>query len=334
MATLKDVASKAGVSIATVSRVFNSPDKVKADTKKRVKKAVKELDYKMSRVAKRLRSTTGRAQMIGLIIPDIQNPFFADIARGVESVSYDNDYGLLFGLSNEDRTRQKIAMETLASESVDGVIVPPVRDSNDDIVTMINHSIPIICIDRRLDNLIVDTVICDNKRGAYMAIKHLIELGHRGIGLIGGIPNITSSEERKQGYHDAHNEFGIKVKPPYVRDGQSTIESGKEIARDLLMLEKPPTALFVANNLMTLGAIAAIHELGLAVPDDISLVGFDDAPWAEAMHPKITVVRQPAYQQGVMAADMLLDRINNPKKPESLIMLHPELIGRDSTQKI
>ena len=334
MATLKDVAEKAGVSIATVSRVFNFPDKVKPDTKSRVQQAVKELDYKMSRVAKRLRSTTGRAQMIGLIIPDIQNPFFADIARGVESVSYDNDYGLLFGLSNEDRTRQKIAMETLASESVDGVIVPPVRDSNDDIINMINKKIPIVCFDRRLNDLIVDTVICDNECGAYMAIKHLIERGHRRIGFIGGIPNISSSEQREKGYKKAHKEFGLKVNLQYVREGQSTIQSGEEIAKHLLLLDEPPSALFAANNLMTLGVIDTINELGLTIPDDVSLVGFDDAPWAKAINPGITVVRQPSYQQGVTAADMLLKRIKEPDRPKSQLMLQPRLIIRGSTREI
>jgi len=333
MATLKDVAAKAGVSIATVSRVFNSPDKVKPDTKSRVQQAVKELDYKISRVAKRLRSTNGRAHMLGLIIPDIQNPFFADIARGVEDVAYKNNYGLLFGLSNENRKRQKMALETLISESVDGVIVPPVKGSNPDIQELLNLKIPVVVVDRRLDDAVVDTITCDNVHGAYLATKHLLELGHTRIGFIGGIPELATSKERLNGYKKAHNEYGVRVETNLILEGDSTQKSGTDLTERLLSMQSPPTAIFAANNLMTLGVLIAIHQTKKSIPDEISLIGYDDVPWAQAMHPKLTVVRQPSYQQGVNAAEMILQRIKNPERAESLTLLNPKLIVRESTQK-
>lgn len=333
MATLKDVAAKAGVSIATVSRVFNAPDKVKPDTKSQVEQAVKELDYKMSRVAKRLRSANGRAHMLGLIIPDIQNPFFADIARGVEDVAYKNNYGLLFGLSNEDRKRQKIALETLISESVDGVIVPPVKGSGADILELLNLNIPVVVVDRRLEDAVIDTITCDNVQGAYLAIRHLLELGHTRIGFIGGIPELATSKERLEGYRKALSEYGVDEESTLIIEGDSTQKSGSELTEQLLSMQNPPTAIFAANNLMTLGVLIAIHQTKKRIPEEISLVGYDDVPWAQAMHPKLTVVRQPSYQQGVNAAEMMLQRIKNPERAESLILLNPQLVVRESTQK-
>jgi LacI family transcriptional regulator/LacI family repressor for deo operon, udp, cdd, tsx, nupC, and nupG len=330
MSTLREVATHAGVSVSTVSRLFNDPDKLTGSTRERVQAAVEALGYRPSRVARRLRIENGHAHMLGVVIPDIQNPFFADVTRGIEDVTREQGYTLLLCNSDEDAERQRDCLDNFRTELVDGVIVPPLSNRDADLERLAEASIPVVCVDRRLHQTRFDTVVSDNEQGAFEAVSHLLGLGHRRIGFIGGISDISTTRERRQGYDRALEEAGVPVDPALVREGDSRMESGRSRTEALLDLPERPTALFVGNNLMALGALAAVHERGLAIPDELAVVSYDDMPWAMALNPPLTAVSQPGREMGRRAAEMMLQRIADPSRSPSLVVLQPRLVVRRS----
>ena len=331
MASLQEVAQRAKVSIATVSRVLNKSDKVVPETRAIVEQALRELGYRPSRVARRLRMKDGRAHLVGLIIPDIQNPFYAAIARGVEDAAYAAEYALLLCNSDENPEKERFYLDVMLSESVDGIVLPPFDDTDAAVIEMAATGMPVVCVDRSMAKLKTDLVEVDNHRGAFEAVSHLLDKGHKHIGLIEGRSQVSTSRERRRGYLDALAERGITVRKELMRAGDFKQESGRILANELLALRKPPTALFVCNNLMTVGALATIHQRGLRVPQDVAIVGFDDLPWAEALDPPLTVVRQPAYEVGRQAMELLLKRIMDPDRAPVTVRLLPELVTRSST---
>jgi DNA-binding LacI/PurR family transcriptional regulator len=327
---LKDVARAAGVSAATVSRVLAGSALVSEETRARVQQAVSALGYKPNRVAQRLRSTTGHASLIGLIVPDIQNPFFAEMVRGVERVAERQGYMVFIGNSDEDAVRERRLLDLMRAESVAGIILPASSDIAQAVTELAAGGLPIVCVDRRVPRVALDTVIADNVHGARMAVDHLLRIGHRRVGYVGGRPELSTSRERLQGYQQALEEHGVPFDASLVREGDSRQAGGRQMTADLLRLPQPPTALLVGNNLMTLGALETIHLMGLRIPDDVAIVGYDDIPWALAFHPPLTAVRQPADEIGQRAAELLLQRIDNPKRSTSIVMLQPELVVRQS----
>lgn len=328
--TLSDVARTVGVSPSTVSRVFNNPEKVKPSTRRAVREAVDALGYTPSRVARRLRVAHGRANLIGLVIPDVQNPFFADITRGVQDAARAHDAALILSNSDEDPQKQAVALETLRTESVDGVIVPPVREHDPEVVDLVESGVPVVCVDRQLADVRVDTITSDNFEGAYAAMEHLLRLGHRRIGFVGGIARISTTHERRRAYEKALTDHDIPVEPALLREGDSRLESGRQLTSELLALDAPPTALFTGNNLMTLGAFVALNEHALRIPQDMAVVGYDDVPWAAALNPPPTVVDQPGYEMGRRAADMLFQRIARPDQTPTTVTLQHRLVVRES----
>lgn len=330
MAKLEDVARLAEVSIATVSRVINEPELVREETREKVQRAIRTLRYQPSRVARRLRVESGAANLIGLIIPDIQNPFFADVARGVEDVAQQHGYTVFLGNSDEDAHKERRYLDVMRAESVDGIIVPPISENDQAMAELAGTGLPIVCVDRRLARVRVDTVIVDNVRGAQEAVDHLVRLGHRRIGFIEGRPELSTSKERLRGYEQALEEHGIAPDASLIRQGDSRQESGRALTLELLALPERPTALLVGNNLMTLGALETLHSQGVRIPDDLALVSYDDMPWALAFNPPLTAVRQPGYDVGRRAMELLLQRIKEPKRSTTLLMLQPELVVRRS----
>lgn len=330
MATLKDVAQEADVSVSTVSRVFNDPEKVSPSTRDRVREAVDALGYQPSRVARRLRLKEGTARLLGLVIPDIQNPFFADVARGVEDVAREHDYALILSNSDEDPDKQQVAVDTLVTEDVDGVIVPPVSMNDPEVQRLVDSEIAVVCVDRRLEGARVDTILSDNRQGAYDAVTHLIDLGHERIGFIGGISHISTLTERREGYERALRDHGLAVDPALVKDEEHHRERGRRHAEELLDLDRPPTALFTGNNLTTLGTLSALNRRGVEVPEAMALVGYDDVPWAQALNPPPTVIDQPGYEIGRRAAEILLERLDAPDRSPTVVTLQPKLIVRQS----
>jgi DNA-binding LacI/PurR family transcriptional regulator len=331
MSSLQEVAERAKVSIATVSRVLNKSDKVVPETRAVVEQALRDLGYRPNRVARRLRMKDGRAHLVGLIIPDIQNPFYAEIARGVEDAAYANEYALLLCNSDENLEKESFYLDVMRAESVDGIVLPPFDDSDSAVAEMARSGMPVVCVDRSLANTQTDLVEVDNYQGALEAVNHLLDKGHKQIALIEGRSQVSTSRERRRGYLDAMAARDLAPRKDLMRAGDFKQESGRILTNELLDLRKPPTALFVCNNLMTVGALAALHQRGCRVPADVAVVGFDDLPWAEALDPPPTVVRQPAYDVGRQAMELLLKRIVQPTRPPVTVRLRPELVIRQST---
>jgi DNA-binding LacI/PurR family transcriptional regulator len=328
--SLQDVARRAGVSTATVSRVMNNQNYVSSDVKHRVERAVAELHYTPNRVARRLRVREGDRKLLGVLIPDIQNPFYVDVVRGIEEYTLQKDYAIYICNFAQDYNREKAYLKRLKSESVDGLIVAPYHEGDKQVTSLVKDNFPIVCVDRGLSDVDVDLVVIDNEEGTYKAVKHLIELGHHKIGFAGGLYSIPTSRSRKEGYLQALNDFQIPVDESLIRFGDSKHESGKKLAYEFLKMPKPPTALFTGNNVITLGALETIHSLGVRIPEDIAVVGFDDMPWSISLNPPLTAVFQPGYEIGRQAARMLFERIEEPNLEPRKMILGTKLMVRQS----
>ncbi|WP_114782514.1 LacI family DNA-binding transcriptional regulator [Botryobacter ruber] len=330
MTKLIDVAKAAGVSIATVSRVLNNPETVNADTQQRVQQAIKSLNFRPSRVAQRLRSKGGNSKIIGLVLPDIQNPFYVDVIRGIEEVMYEHGYAAIMCNFAQDEKRERLYLDILKSESIDGLIVAPVHGRDQKVAGLVLSGLPIVCIDRGLTGVEADVVLVDNQQGAYDAVSHLIKLGHRRIAYISGLPQIPTSRARLAGYEMAFRENELVVDEELIKYGDSKHESGMKLTEELLALPTPPTALFTGNNLITLGALETIHRQGLKIPEEIALVGFDDMYWSISLNPPLTAVKQPGFEMGKRAAELLFQRIKDPSRPTAKVVFDAKLQVRSS----
>ena|SRR5579859_169945 len=331
MATIQDVAKHAGVSIATVSRVLNGSAYVNKEVAARVQVAVKELQYQPSRAAQALRAN--RSRIIGLLISDIQNPFFTALIRGVEDVAQRNGYSLILCNSDENPQKEHQYIEVLCAERVAGAIVVPTSEQPQKLRLFREHAIPLVSVDRRVKDRVTDAVLTDNVGGAYEAVTHLISNGYRRIGVITGPVSTTTGRERLEGYRKALQQAGIVGDPLLERIDDFKEDGGRVCTNALLDLEAPIDALFVTNNLMTLGALEAIHVRNLRVPDDIAVVGFDEMPWATLSAISLTTVTQPVYELGSTAALRLFQRLQDPTAfTRQEIVLAPTLHIRDSTR--
>jgi len=328
---LVQVAQRAKVATSTVSRTINQTGKISAATQEHVRKVMREMGYKPNRVARRLRTSEGKCHLIGLIIPNIQNPFFADLARGVEDVAYKNNFAVLLCNYDEDFKKQQFYLDVMQAESVDGMILSPLRESDKAIARIVADGFSVVCVDRSITGTAVDKVVVDNQRGALAAMSHLLEKGHRKIGIISGPIDSSTGRERLAGCKAALAQAGVSLEPALIMHGDYREESGRRLAEALLSRRSPPTALFVANNQMLIGAIETIAAQSLRIPKDIAVVGFDDLPLAAVFTPPLTIVRQPAYEVGRSAAELLLKRIEEPQRATVSIQLLPELIVRKSS---
>jgi len=334
MSTLRDVAKKADVSIATVSRAINNPDKVSSDTLARIRKTMRSLNYNPSRVAQRLRGNKGKSKLLGLIIPDIQNPFYSDIVRGIEDVAYGKKYAVILCNSDENPEKERFYLNVLHAESVDGVILPPIHLYGKVVKQITELGIPLICIDRKFPKLSVDTVVVNNKKGAFAAVSHLIDEGHKRISIITSNTKFSSFQERKEGYKKALEDNGIAYDNSLVKEvDPRSSDDAKEATFELLESTNPPSAIFMTNNLMGLGTLNAIKQIGLKIPKDVSLVMFDDMPWTTITSPSLTAVKQPSYEMGRRACELFFQRIEDPQRECVEVTMETKLIVRDSTGK-
>lgn len=327
---LKDVANKAGVSITTVSRVLNDASQVNADTRARVQKVIKSLNFQPSRVAQRLRTQKGQSKLIGLVLPDIQNPFYVEVVRGVEKAVSEIGYAFIMSNFSQDEEKEKIYLNVMRSESVDGLIVAPAHEKDKMVINLIRSGLPIVCIDRVVAKIGVDAVVVDNRQGVLEAIEYLLSLGHRRIGYISGPLQIPTYRERLKGYQQALAEHQIKIEDDLIKTGNSTHQSGCLFTRTFLRMENAPTAIFAGNNLITLGALEVLHQNKVKIPGDISIIGFDDIYWAISLNPPLTAVSQPGFEIGRRAAEMLFHRILDPGRPHAKVVLNTQLMIRQS----
>jgi LacI family transcriptional regulator len=329
MSTILDVALKANVSIATVSRVANnSPHKVNQATREKVMRAIRELDYRPNALAKGL--LMKKTMTIGIIIPDISNPYYAEIVRGIQDVA--DTYGYAILLLNTDRNQDRIIKHIyfLREKSADGIIFSGGTIHGEKVLSSLKELRERVVVIGR-HKVDFPAVLIDNMGGSIKAIQHLIELNHKRIGFIGGPDQSTSARERLSGYRHALTQRGYPIDKDLIKKGDLTPKSGYLLAKDLIR-KKRPTAIFAANDQMAFGAIRAAKESGLKVPDDLSVVGFDNIPFSTYFDPSLTTVEVPMYHMGAAAMEMLVNLISK-KNTEKLRWFNTQLLVRDSTAK-
>jgi LacI family transcriptional regulator len=326
--TIKDVAIRAEVSVATVSAVLNANKYVSPLLAQRVRESITALGYERNSLAQGLKTQTSHT--IGLIISDITNPFFTSIVRGVEDVANAQNFSLILGNTDENHEKEMSYLNLLENKRADGLIIALTKGNHDYLRTWPRQHLPLVSIDRTLFEAGIDAVLVDNVAGARQAVEHLIGLHHRRIGIVTGIPGITTTEERLRGYKQALAAHTIPFDPILVAEANSRIDGGEQATLHILSQAARPTALFVMNGLMVIGALQAINKLGLRCPQDIALVGFDNLEWAPVVYPRLTTVSQPTYEIGQQAAQLLFERMKNRQGAPREIRLAPTLIIRES----
>ena len=328
MATVQQVAERAGVSAATVSHVTNNTRFVSPELRARVHAAMDELDYRPNALARSLRR--GETRTLGLIVPESSNPFFAEVAQAVELAAFDRGYSVILCNSEGSPTKERLHLDVLLTKQVDGVILMS-TGAEDALSQLVSGTIPIVIVDRDMPNMETDLVLADNRHGGYLATRHLIGLGHRRIGLISGPPGITLSEQRISGYMGALAEAGLAPDDTLLTHGDFHFESGRSGALILMNRPDPPTAVFACNDLMAIGVRRAAAEIGLQVPEDLSVVGFDDIQLASFTTPSLTTVAQPKAEMGRQAVRLLLGRMADRNAPAIRLVLLPDLVMRESS---
>lgn len=327
--TLKDVAKHAGVSYATVSRVLANKPNIADSTRQRVLKAVHQLDYRPNRTARSLKAQ--RSEIIGLIISDIQYDFSPPLVRAVEDLASASGYGLFLCNSDENPDKEMYYTELLIQENVSGVIIAPTHESNLAVQRLLDVNIPIVVVDRRVQDAEVDTVVIDNFAAAYKLTHHLIENGYQKIGAVFGSITATTARERLEGFQQALKDADLPINDHHIRIGSPRPEVGNQLTREILTTTSPPEAILASNHFLASGVFQAIKTLGLRIPDNIALVAFDDSIWTALVEPRLTVIAQPAYSIGETAAQLLLERISKPNPPIQFITLDVELLVRESS---
>lgn len=330
MASIKDVARRAGVSIATVSRVLADKPHVRPELQQLVLTAVEELDYRPNRVASNLRRQT--SSMIGLLVSDIRNPFFTAVARAIEDEANLRHMNVFLCNTDEDPHKERRYLEMLLAENVAGIILSPTEEALSAFQFLIDSETPFVTIDRRIQNAAVDSVVTDNIQAAQQLTEHLLLQGYRRIVAVIGLQNSTTGRERMLGYRQALLAHGGVVEPEFAAYVQPREWQGYEFVKALLQQSPKPEAILTGNSRLTVGAIKAIFEAGLRIPEDIALAGFDETNWMPYLGGTgVTVVDQPTYEMGKTAAELLFLRINDSKRPVREVVLKSKLIVRGST---
>ena len=327
--TLVDVARRAGVSTMTVSRVINGSGYASAAVQARVNQAIAELGYMPNVLARQLRSS--RTKTLALVLTDITNPFFTTIARGVEDAARAQGYAVMFCNTDESADEELDYVRVLIQRRVDGVLLVPATDARESLELLRRHALPVVVLDRRLRSGDIDQVRADSEEGAYLAVRHLIDLGHRRIAVMVGPESVSTSADRVGGYKRALAEAGIDAEPQQILFGKYTQASGYEMTGRLLAASPVPTAIFAGNNFIAFGALQGLRESGLEIPDDMSIVVFDDLPQGWIL-PFLTVISQPAYEIGKQAGEMMLERLTTEESfaPREVVLPSSLIVRRSS----
>ena len=326
--TIHDVAAEAGVSFGTVSRVINDDIHVKEETRERVKDAIKRLNYVANRQARSLAG--GHSQVVGLLVHDLGTSYIGAIIRGIDAELAASQYDLMLYTTHRRKTRESAYVSTLSRGLADGLLFVLPRNPSAYLETLHLSHIPYVLIDHRGIGNETLAVTATNRQGGYTAAQYLIELGHCHIGHITGALDQGCALDRLAGYKTALEDHGIAFDPALVQEGDFLQPQGYSGAGALLDLPHPPSAIFVANDVMAFGAMEAIRERGLRIPADISIVSFDDIPEAANVHPPLTTVKQPLEEMGRIATRMLLEHIKDPESPIERVELPTDLVIRQS----
>lgn len=326
--TIVDVAREAGVSYSTVSRVFSDFEYVNEDTRRKVVAAADRLGYVVNLQARSLAG--GRSNIIGLLVPALDNGYISEIVLGIDEELARSNYDLMLYTTHRHVGKEEIYVKTIANGLIDGLILIVPHNAINYIEAMPSQDFPYVLVDQANSVVSSTTVDATNWQGAYDATNYLLDLGHPRVAFICGHPELSSAAERLDGYRAALQHRHIAVDESLIVPGDYEAKGGNRAARMLLDLPHPPTAIFAANDLSAIGAMEVIYERGLHVPEDISLVGFDDIPQASLVYPKLTTVRQPLIQIGKLAVRLLLEKIEDPAREARRVTLATELVIRDS----
>jgi DNA-binding LacI/PurR family transcriptional regulator len=327
--TIYDVARLAGVSTATVSRALNGKGQIATATRSAIDAAVEQLGYRPNTIARSL--VTRSTQTIALLLPDIANPFYAELVAGIQDRVLAEGHTMLLCTTESDPEREERYLNLLRAKQVDGALVDGLVLPPDRIARFVREGFPIVCLDRDVDSASVPLVQVDNRLGARLATEHLLELGHRVIGHVAGAATLRISEERVAGYRQAFTDVGVEPDPGLVVVGSFTEEGGHDAA--LRLLDRGVTAVFAANDLSALGVVSALTGRGLRVPEDVSVVGFDDVRFAAFTSPPLTTIHQPAREIAERAIGLLLELSGGREVAELVHLLEPRLVVRGSTAR-
>lgn len=332
MTTIRQVAKLAGVAPITVSRVINNTGYISAETRQKVEAAVSQLGYVPNSLSQSLRwKQTG---MLALVLTDVTNPFWTTVARGVEDAASEAGYHVILCNTDESPQKQEEYLTALLQKRVDGVLLVPARDDLEDIQRVQMLKVPLVVLDRRLSQPLADAVRCDSESGAYQLTRLLLERGHRQIALLTGPEHVATATDRVTGYRRALREAGLDSDAESVIYGAFTIQSGQDMALQALALNPRPTAIIAGNNFIAIGMMQALRAAGIRVPEEISVVGFDDLPASLLLDPFLTVAAQPAYEMGREATNLLIKRLagDGAQAPQEVV-LPVEIVERKSVIK-
>ncbi|MBX3061685.1 MAG: LacI family DNA-binding transcriptional regulator [Anaerolineae bacterium] len=332
MASIKDVAKQAGVSVATVSRVFSNEPHVRSEVRNLVLQVADELGYRPNRIASSLRKRSSK--VIGLLVPDIRNSVFVDIARAIEDVANSQNMSIFLCNTDEDPAKEQMYLETLLDELVAGIILAPTQETREPFEFLLKSGTPIVSVDRRINGAAIDCVLSDNVQAAELLTNQLIGNGYTHIGAVLGLENSTTGRERLKGFERALRKHNIEIDPDFVKFIHPDEADSEVIVSRWLRSENCPNALLTGNSRITLGAINAITQAKLSVPNDIALAGFDDTPWMPFVGSGVTVISQPTYDIGRTAAELLFQRMAEAARPVREVVLKSKLIERGSIRTL
>ncbi|MET3116177.1 LacI family transcriptional regulator [Undibacterium sp. GrIS 1.8] len=329
MATMKQVAEKARVSTTTVSHVINNTRVVSEDARERVLSVIQELRYIPSAVARSLKND--KTQTLGMMIPNNSNPYFAEVIQGIEDESFRLGYNIILCNSYDDPKKQAAYTRVLMEKRIDGLILVSSGIDLELTQLLADEAIPKVLVDREVPGVAADFIEADHEQGGYLATKYLLDLGHRRIACVSGPKTLLPSGDRVSGYLRALKEAGVDYNSDYLAHSDFTSQGGFSAFQQLLALPNRPTAIFASNDLMAIGGLCAAQQAGMRIPDELSVVGYDDIALASFSTPPLTTIAQPKYEIGVLTARVLVNRILNAELPFRREMLQTELIMRQST---
>ncbi len=330
MTTIRDVAEEAGVSIATVSRVLNKQVSVSPATRVKVEKAIEQLNYQPNYLGRNLRRA--ETKIILVILQNISNPFYSKVVEGIEDLGHKHGYNIMICNTDSESERERSYLDLLVNRLVDGVILME-PEINSQELSQIGNDFPVVQCCEYIEGTDVPHISIDNVEAGYTAINHLIKLGHTRIGMISGYNRLLSAMQREKGYKKALGDAGINYDQDLIKYGSYGFTGGLRATKELLQMKNTPTAIFAISDITAIGAIRAIKEAGLKIPEDIAVVGFDNTSIASMYDPQVTTISQPRYDLGKISMEMLLNLINNEKVSSREVYLEHELIIRESTIK-